>query len=188
MTDTEIEIMVEAYDDFKAVIMPRTRKTTRELGADTPESFKRASRVEYLKECMTERIVETWGLIARYEEYQRTDRVLERLLTGEEIQSLVRGILSLQAEILSLRGFEKVATGMTEEAIRRAREYRFTNLLEFRRNQARCPFHEDKSPSMHLYGAENRVHCFSCGRGWDTISFLMDRDGVSFQDAVKGLQ
>lgn len=51
-----------------------------------------------------------------------------------------------------------------------------------------CPFHEDKDPSASV--KNNFLICFGgCkpkdGRkGWDTISLLMERDGLTFREAV----
>lgn len=36
----------------------------------------------------------------------------------------------------------------------------------------RCPVHEDRSASAHLY-ADDRVYCFKCGRGWNALSLVM---------------
>ena len=49
----------------------------------------------------------------------------------------------------------------------------------------RCPFHEDRTPSLSVKAAENYWHCFSCGRGGDAISFVKEHLGVDFQQAVE---
>ena len=36
----------------------------------------------------------------------------------------------------------------------------------------RCPFHEDDSPSMHIYTDSNRFVCFACGASGSPFSFL----------------
>ena len=48
----------------------------------------------------------------------------------------------------------------------------------------RCPWHDDRRPSLTVSPARNRVHCFVCGRGTDAIGWLQDRQGLSFQEAV----
>lgn len=48
----------------------------------------------------------------------------------------------------------------------------------------RCPFHEDRTPSLSVKAAENYWHCFSCGRGGDAIAFVKEHLGVDFQQAV----
>ena len=48
-----------------------------------------------------------------------------------------------------------------------------------------CPLHEDKTPSLSINAGANRYYCFSCGRGGGIIKFLMDYEGLSFDDAVE---
>ncbi|MFM2172268.1 MAG: hypothetical protein RLZZ54_195 [Cyanobacteriota bacterium] len=49
---------------------------------------------------------------------------------------------------------------------------------------ARCPWHDDRHPSLSVSPMRNRVHCFVCGKGTDAIGWLQDRQGLSFQEAV----
>lgn len=46
--------------------------------------------------------------------------------------------------------------------------------------KTRCPFHDDKDPSMVLY--QNRYKCFLCGTG-RTIDFIQKVGNMSFYDA-----
>ncbi len=48
-----------------------------------------------------------------------------------------------------------------------------------------CPFHEDKDPSFRLYTDTDSFYCFSCKRGGGLVSFLMYRDGISYDEALK---
>ena len=48
----------------------------------------------------------------------------------------------------------------------------------------RCPWHDDRRPSLTVSATRNRVHCFVCGKGTDAIGWLQDRQGLSFQEAV----
>lgn len=52
---------------------------------------------------------------------------------------------------------------------------------------ARCPFHQERSPSFFVNDAKGFYHCFGCGRHGDAISFLMQHRGMSFHDAVAEL-
>ncbi len=49
---------------------------------------------------------------------------------------------------------------------------------------ARCPWHDDRHPSLSVSPSRNRVHCFVCDKGTDAIGWLQDRQGLSFQEAV----
>ena len=43
------------------------------------------------------------------------------------------------------------------------------------------------SGSMKYYEKENRVHCFSCGKSWDSIDVYQKLNNCSFKDAVNKL-
>jgi DNA primase len=53
--------------------------------------------------------------------------------------------------------------------------------------QARCPFHNEKSPSFSVSPTKQFYHCFGCGAHGTAITFLMEHAGYSFIDAVKEL-
>jgi DNA primase len=52
---------------------------------------------------------------------------------------------------------------------------------------ARCPFHDERSPSFTVSPAKQFYHCFGCGAHGSAIKFLMDYDRMEFVDAVEEL-
>lgn len=51
--------------------------------------------------------------------------------------------------------------------------------------QFRCPFHgEDNKPSARLYKETNSAWCWVCRKRWDIISFVMDKENLSFRGAL----
>ena len=50
-----------------------------------------------------------------------------------------------------------------------------------------CPFHQEKSPSFHVYRDKQYYHCFGCQANGNAIRFLMDIDGRNFVDVMKEL-
>lgn len=50
-----------------------------------------------------------------------------------------------------------------------------------------CPFHHEKTPSFHVDDRRNRYHCFGCGASGDIFTFLTEKEGYSFPEAVEAL-
>ncbi|MEA4892121.1 MAG: DNA primase [Peptococcaceae bacterium] len=50
-----------------------------------------------------------------------------------------------------------------------------------------CPFHQEKTPSFVVSPGKQIYHCFGCGKGGNVFSFLMEREGISFFEAVEKL-
>ena len=50
-----------------------------------------------------------------------------------------------------------------------------------------CPFHGEQTPSFSVTQEKQIFHCFGCGAGGNVITFLMDIENLSFQDAVSKL-
>jgi DNA primase len=52
----------------------------------------------------------------------------------------------------------------------------------------RCPFHDDRHPSLVVFPGTRSFHCFGCRAGGDCISFLMRREDLSFPEALRALK
>ena len=50
-----------------------------------------------------------------------------------------------------------------------------------------CPFHNEKSPSFHADDRKGRYHCFGCKVSGDIFTFLTEKEGLSFPEAVERL-
>lgn len=53
--------------------------------------------------------------------------------------------------------------------------------------KARCPFHNEKTPSFIISPQKQMFHCFGCGVGGNAITFVRDIENISFVDAVESL-
>lgn len=52
---------------------------------------------------------------------------------------------------------------------------------------ARCPFHDEKTPSFSVNPDKQFYYCFGCGAGGNAIGFVMDYDNIDFVQAVENL-
>lgn len=47
-----------------------------------------------------------------------------------------------------------------------------------------CPFHSEKTPSFVVSPDKQIYHCFGCGKGGNVFSFLMEKNAMTFPEAV----
>lgn len=55
------------------------------------------------------------------------------------------------------------------------------------RYKARCPFHNENTPSFMVNRDRQTYHCFGCDRGGDAISFVQEHDGLTFGETLQKL-
>ena len=52
---------------------------------------------------------------------------------------------------------------------------------------ARCPFHDEKTPSFSVNPDKQFYYCFGCGAGGNALGFVMDYENLEFPQAVETL-
>jgi DNA primase len=50
-----------------------------------------------------------------------------------------------------------------------------------------CPFHQEKTPSFSVSPERGTYHCFGCGVGGDSISFVRETESLDFVGAIEWL-
>lgn len=50
-----------------------------------------------------------------------------------------------------------------------------------------CPFHSEKDPSFTVDEEKQLFHCFGCGIGGDLFSLVMEKENLTFPEAIKYL-
>ncbi|MGC8747194.1 MAG: CHC2 zinc finger domain-containing protein, partial [Candidatus Saccharicenans sp.] len=48
-----------------------------------------------------------------------------------------------------------------------------------------CPFHSEKDPSFTVDEEKQLFHCFGCGIGGDLFSLVMEKENMTFPEAVR---
>lgn len=50
-----------------------------------------------------------------------------------------------------------------------------------------CPFHDDTTPSFSVSPARGLCKCFSCGKGGNSVHFIMEMEQIGYLDAIRFL-
>lgn len=50
-----------------------------------------------------------------------------------------------------------------------------------------CPFHNEKTPSFSVSPAKGIFKCFGCGKGGNSVHFIMEHEQISYYEALKFL-
>lgn len=117
--------------------------------------------------------LENGGVNAAFVEPEICDLLIEKCQLIKEVQ-FMKTEMNREPEI-------------TDEMIERARQVPVPHLIEFRRGKATAWCHEDRNPSLYFGSRTNKAVCPVCDKKFGPIDILMQRDGMSFKEAVKGL-
>jgi len=93
----------------------------------------------------------------------------------------------VKQELRAIKNVTIRKPGLTDEMIEQARNYPVDKLIEFTRGTAIAFCHDDKRPSMFYGTRTNTAQCPVCCKSFDSISILMERDGMPFKEAVTNL-
>ena len=117
-------------------------------------------------------------------------RELESELIAERVTPQIKTLERIVYETRP-RHVKRNSRGVTQEQIQKAKEYPIAHFLDVREGfpgNIKCPFHDDRNPSAHVYWKRNTLHCFGeCSRTYDAIDLYQLRSGGDFLDAVRTL-
>jgi hypothetical protein len=72
-----------------------------------------------------------------------------------------------------------------DDAVKQAKSVDIKKVIQVNyNNKALCLWHNEKTPSMHIY-EDNHFYCFSCGKHGDVIDIVMEQEKVDFKEAVE---
>ncbi len=98
----------------------------------------------------------------------------------------LENIIKLQ-QMIARADIKLPANEVTDAMIEQARERDIRSVVDFSKGKATAWCHEDKNPSLTYMSRTNTAWCASCGKYFDSIGVLMNRDGLSFRSAVREL-
>ncbi len=65
----------------------------------------------------------------------------------------------------------------------------YTTLMPSGSNfKARCPFHQEKTPSFMVSPERQSWHCFGCGKKRDAVQTIIDKKKKTFTEAIEYLE
>lgn len=121
-----------------------------------------------------------------FKEYNHYDKRVELIREYERLPIDVR--LS-ESELTARKTRLSKGNGVTDEEVQHARSIPMENIIRTFTNEKiiqhkiKCPFHNEKTASLHVY-PEN-FKCFGCSVGGDGIKFVMLLENLNFIEAVK---
>src|SRR4030042_1157002 len=177
------KVSTEFEAHYFKVEMPKVRQRIVEMKEEMGDVGK-CMKLRYLYDRLIELDAELIERKARYQASLQQDRPYpERALVASRIPQVEKEIKRIEAEIRLITEGHKGE--ITPAMIEVAKQYPMENLVEVKRGKALCPFHNDHNPSMGI--KNNHFHCFACGVKGDPIDFVIKRDSVPFQEAVRWL-
>lgn len=128
-------------------------------------------------------------IIDAYTDYVGSDQDEEfaRCMAWYANDTFMEDARELRAVCVKISGIIREGQ-ITDEMIAKARAYPIDRLIQFQRGYATAWCHNDKRPSLTWDAKRNRAKCWPCDKSFDPIGVLRERDGLSFQDAVRRLQ
>ena len=188
-----LTVTKKAEKEYYQKHLPEIRRHEREFVEEFKkenENLVKELKLEYLEslqEKLNSRIKKIW------EQYERTLRknlpywFRKSLMNIQSLRRLEKIRKKTQTEIYFLKHQNEIKRKrLTPEEIARAKDHPFGDLIEVSaQGLALCPFHEEKNPSFFV--RNNWGYCFGCHWSGDIIKFIMDKDKISFVEAVKRL-
>lgn len=128
--------------------------------------------------------IEQWTKDMRVENGREELRLIQKKMSAVDWQ--LKSLSNIGKDPEKIKAQEKTIQ-ITEAMIDKARAFPVEQLVEVNRQGfTKCFAHNDSKPSA--YCRKNFIHCFVCSKSWDTIAVLMERDSLTFRQAILQLQ
>jgi hypothetical protein len=174
---------IQSDAELLATLLPEAKSTIQKL----LKSYKQ-QRTELVK-VIAERLAAIKAESSD-EMYQYFWRKWLAVTLGEDLQITDGHIARLSRQLQLIKGKATPKGVMTQDLIEKARDIPVESLFnqQFRRSGRNlvglCPFHDERTPSFHIYTEENRGWGFCCNQGGDSIKLYMLLYDCDFKEAV----
>lgn len=177
ITDYEL---VEAFPEGKVVVLRNIKILQQEI-------YEREMEIEKI-------LTQLYSLKLESFSEWFWEKVIEELVYSE-VENYKKQLRKLKNIYFLYRPNTNVVNNF-EEKLDRARNYPIleiaSNNLDLKKTGksyvSLCPFHQEKTPSCHIYPESNRFKCYGCGETGDVIKLTQYLCGVDFKNAVGMLQ
>ena len=123
---------------------------------------------------------------------KRLDEIIDEIKSysndSNEIVCVWKRELWDEWEYLRLNKNKVFSEKISPQDIEQARSYPIDRIITFNNGVAEAWCHADKNPSLTLWKDKNVAYCFPCHKVFDPIQAVMERQGLSFTEAVKMLR
>lgn len=136
--------------------------------------------------------------------YDLKNAILKNMMRNEKmsviIKNLEKVVIADRIKVDKLKGLKQEYSkeqskkikkygnaSITERDIEKAKSVPLSDFLGHEKMVC-CPFHNDSNPSLSVYHENGLWHCFGCGKGGDVITFVMEKHGLEFKDAILKLK
>jgi len=108
--------------------------------------------------------------------------------TRDDFEALMRLAVPLIVEQEQPKPARRAGSnGIGGDKLQMAKAVPLNVILKFNKQKfAKCPFHTEKTASLHWFG-ENRWKCFGCGEQGDSIDLVMKMLNLPMKDAIEHL-
>tara|TARA_Y100000310_G_scaffold340218_1_gene435247 strand:+ start:1821 stop:2366 length:546 start_codon:yes stop_codon:yes gene_type:complete len=159
-----------------------------EFTRENPEWVK-SRRLEYLHQEIIKEIKNSSRWLKIILACEKDNKWFARYIQYEYLDPRIKRFKKLLAETKSWEVINH-DDSVTDEDIEMANGMDCKEFLEIARTErdkawAKCPFHDEKTPSLACYPAERGFYCFGCGTGGSTITLVMKLHNLNFIQAVK---
>lgn len=117
-----------------------------------------------------------------------TDYFIKLKKTSEDFRGIMNVSVPVKHDPEPEQKKPRKSATKAESDLARAKQIPISHYLKFNSSgYAKCPIHNEKTPSLFYYKERNRWYCYGCGKGGDVVDIVMHLFDLSLPEAIKKL-